>query len=59
MSFSAVVASLAPWWMYLFPVLTVAGVLARIRKEEEFLVRNLPGYGDYMKKTRRLIPGIF
>lgn len=58
-SFSIVVALRASWWMFLFPVLTVAGVLVRIRKEEEFLVRQLPGYGDYMKKTRRLIPGIY
>lgn len=59
MSFSVVVASSAPWWIYLFPLLTVAGVLVRIRKEEGFLAKSLPGYDEYMKKTRRLIPGVF
>lgn len=58
-SFAVPVALRAQWWLFIFPVLTVAGVLLRIRKEEEFLVKNLPGYEEYMKKTRRLIPGIY
>jgi protein-S-isoprenylcysteine O-methyltransferase Ste14 len=58
-SFSFAVALRAHWWLYLFPVLTVAGELARIRKEDRFLAKNLPGYDEYMKKTRKLIPGIF
>ncbi len=33
---------------------------ARIRLEENFLLRNLPGYGDYTRRVRwRLIPGIW
>jgi protein-S-isoprenylcysteine O-methyltransferase Ste14 len=37
------------------------GVLvARIRHEEQVLSRELPGYAEYMQRTRnRLIPGIW
>jgi protein-S-isoprenylcysteine O-methyltransferase Ste14 len=59
LSFSFPVALRAQWWLFLFPVLTVVGVLLRIRKEEQFLSMNLTGYGDYMKRTRRLFPGVF
>jgi protein-S-isoprenylcysteine O-methyltransferase Ste14 len=31
----------------------------RARKEEELLLKGLPDYGEYAKKTRMIIPGIF
>jgi protein-S-isoprenylcysteine O-methyltransferase Ste14 len=58
-SFSIPLALRAHWWLFLFPVLTVVGVFLRIHKEEEFLTKTLTGYGDYMKRTRKLIPGVF
>lgn len=41
---------------------TLVGFVAlffRIRKEERFLAEHLPGYRDYMGRTRALIPGVF
>ncbi len=31
----------------------------RVAVEEEVLTRSLPGYGEYMRKTKRLLPGIW
>lgn len=42
----------------LFPV-CIAGILVRIRKEERFMMDEFPGYADYMKKTRRLVPWVY
>lgn len=58
-SFAVPIALRSQWWQFLFPVLTIAGVLVRIRKEEEFLAKNLPGYDDYIKRTHKLIPGLY
>jgi protein-S-isoprenylcysteine O-methyltransferase Ste14 len=44
----------------LLPAAVVAwSVAGRIRREERFLVENLPGYREYMLRTKRLVPGIF
>ncbi|HTW92630.1 MAG TPA: isoprenylcysteine carboxylmethyltransferase family protein [bacterium] len=59
LSFAVPIALRSQLWLFVFPVLTVAGELLRIRKEEAFLIKNLPGYDEYMKKTRRLIPGVY
>lgn len=50
--------ALGSWWALLsFPVL-IAVLVLRIRNEEKVLMRDLPGYADYMHKVRyRLIPG--
>jgi protein-S-isoprenylcysteine O-methyltransferase Ste14 len=45
-------------------VVAVTGVVAyaygrRIDAEEQLLVRDLPGYGDYRRRTRKLIPLIW
>lgn len=47
------------WAMIPFAVMAAAFPI-RILNEEKVLLRDLAGYGDYMKKTRfRLIPGIW
>lgn len=44
----------------LFLIGTPAVLVLRIKDEEKFLVANLPGYGDYCRKTRyRLIPFVW
>ena len=58
LGFSAPLALAAPFSLA-FSLLTIAGVLTRIRKEEAFLSRNLPGYAKYIRSTKRLIPGVF
>jgi protein-S-isoprenylcysteine O-methyltransferase Ste14 len=41
-------------------VLPVALLMIRIRLEERFLMRELPGYSDYSSRVRyRLVPGIW
>jgi protein-S-isoprenylcysteine O-methyltransferase Ste14 len=40
-------------------VLLLTGVFSRIRKEETYLIKNLEGYADYSRKTKRLFPMIF
>ncbi|MGH6815447.1 MAG: methyltransferase family protein [Hyphomicrobiaceae bacterium] len=49
--------ALGSWWGLLIVVPSVAGIVARLLDEEQFLARNLPGYSDYMRKVRyRLVP---
>jgi protein-S-isoprenylcysteine O-methyltransferase Ste14 len=56
----AFTAALAPWpWLFIFPAATVIGLLLRIRREEKFLLAELPGYGEYIKNTWKLIPWLF
>ncbi|HTW74191.1 MAG TPA: isoprenylcysteine carboxylmethyltransferase family protein [Steroidobacteraceae bacterium] len=52
--------ALGSWWtLLLFPLL-VAILVMRILNEERVLVRDLPGYPEYMHAVRyRLIPGIW
>lgn len=46
----------SPWGLAVLPLL-VAILAARIVKEEDFLLRELPGYAEYRAKTRwRLLP---
>lgn len=35
------------------------GIVIRILAEEKWLVANLPGYSDYMRRTKRLIPAVW
>ncbi len=49
--------ALGSYWALLFAALFIPIVIFRIRKEEEVLQRDLPGYQDYCRRTRyRLIP---
>ena len=48
-------------WVSLLVLLVIGGSFFayRIRNEEAFLVTEMGGYADYMKRTKRLIPFIF
>jgi protein-S-isoprenylcysteine O-methyltransferase Ste14 len=49
----------SPWGLVTLPFL-LAVLVARIRNEEEFLCRELPGYTDYRERTRwRLLPPLW
>jgi len=48
------------WALIPFTLMSAMVFPARIRNEEEVLLRELDGYGEYMKKIRfRMIPGIW
>ena len=40
-------------------VLGLIGIVVRILAEERWLVAHLPGYSDYMRRTKRLIPAVW
>ncbi len=44
---------------WLFVITTVIAILIRIRKEEAFLSKQYKDYLEYVKRTYRLIPGIY
>ncbi len=48
-------------WVSLLVLLVIGGgfFAYRIRNEEAFLVAEIGGYADYMKRTKRLVPFIF
>jgi protein-S-isoprenylcysteine O-methyltransferase Ste14 len=58
--FLASPVALGSWWA-LIPAMPLIGVMViRIRDEERLLVRDLPGYREYMLTTTyRLLPGIW
>ncbi len=52
--------ALGSYWALIFSFLFIPTIIFRIRKEEEVLLRDLPGYTDYFIKTRyRLIPAVW
>lgn len=52
--------ALGSWWALIPALPMIAIIMARIRNEEEFLRRKLPGYVAYIQRTRyRLIPGVW
>ncbi len=52
--------ALGSYWALIFASLFIPTIIFRIRKEEEVLLRCLPGYADYCLKARyRLIPSIW
>lgn len=52
--------ALGSYWALIFALLFIPTLIFRIRKEEEVLLRGLPGYKDYYIKTPfRLIPYIW
>lgn len=52
--------ALGSYWALLFAVLFIPTTIFRIKKEEEVLLRDLPGYADFLKRTPyRLIPLIW
>jgi protein-S-isoprenylcysteine O-methyltransferase Ste14 len=52
--------ALGSYWALLPAFLVVPLLIARIRNEEQVLLRDLPGYQDYTEKVKyRLLPGIW
>lgn len=52
--------ALGSYWALIFAFLFIPTTITRIRKEEAILSRDLPGYKDYLVKTRyRLIPSVW
>jgi len=52
--------ALGSYWALILASLFIPTIIFRIKKEEEVLLRELPGYADYCIKTRyRMIPAIW
>jgi protein-S-isoprenylcysteine O-methyltransferase Ste14 len=52
--------ALGSWWGLVMLVPALAVLVWRLRDEERFLTRKLPGYADYMRKTpQRLVPRVW
>lgn len=52
--------ALGSYWALIFSLLFIPTIVFRVRREEEVLLRELPGYKDYCMKTRnRLIPSVW
>ena len=52
--------ALGSWWGLAVFIPSVAILVARLRDEEQFLLRNLAFYGDYCSRVRfRLLPGLW
>jgi protein-S-isoprenylcysteine O-methyltransferase Ste14 len=52
--------ALGTWWGVLVMLAMIAGLVARLRDEEIYLIRNLHGYQAYLRKVRyRLVPGVW
>jgi protein-S-isoprenylcysteine O-methyltransferase Ste14 len=52
--------ALGSYWALLPAVLVIPLLIARIRNEEQVLLRDLPGYAEYLHKVKyRLLPGIW
>jgi len=52
--------ALGSWWALIPAASIIPALIARIKNEEEVLLRELPGYAAYQQQTRfRMIPGIW
>jgi protein-S-isoprenylcysteine O-methyltransferase Ste14 len=52
--------ALASFWPEVLYAPALAVVIARLLREERFLAARLPGYSDYMRRTRyRLLPCVW
>ena len=52
--------ALGSYWAMIPTVALIVLLVARIRNEEQVLLRDLKGYGEYVEKVRwRLLPGIW
>jgi protein-S-isoprenylcysteine O-methyltransferase Ste14 len=52
--------ALGSWWGLAVYIPSLAVLVARLRDEEQFLMRNLAGYADYRRRVRfRLLPGVW
>jgi protein-S-isoprenylcysteine O-methyltransferase Ste14 len=58
--FLAIPPALGSWWGLAPFTVVIAGVLQRLKNEEAYLARSLPGYDVYRTRVRsRLIPGLW
>lgn len=58
--FLGVPLALGSWWGLVPVALLAATLVARLRDEEAYLARNLPGYEDYRRNLPwRLLPGLW
>jgi protein-S-isoprenylcysteine O-methyltransferase Ste14 len=58
--FLGVLPALGSWWGLLPAGLLAAAVVARLKDEEAYLARDLPGYEAYCSSVRwRLVPGVW
>jgi protein-S-isoprenylcysteine O-methyltransferase Ste14 len=58
--FLGVPVALGSWWGHVPVVLLVAGLVARLKDEEVYLARNLPGYEAYQRNVPwRLLPRVW
>lgn len=58
--FLVIPIALGSYWALIPAVLCVPLYIARILDEEKMLIRDLPGYAEYMQKVKhRLLPGIW
>jgi Putative protein-S-isoprenylcysteine methyltransferase len=46
-------------WTWIAVALGMAGLVARTLAEERWLAGELPGYSEYMRRTKRLVPGVW
>jgi protein-S-isoprenylcysteine O-methyltransferase Ste14 len=59
-TFLAVPPALGSWWGLVPVPLLASGLVARLKDEEVYLARNLPGYETYRSNVRsRLVPGLW
>lgn len=58
--FAGTPLALASWWAFVPAVLVALAVIARLLDEERVLAAKLPGYADYLRRTKhRLVPGVW
>ena len=58
--FSATPIALGSLWGLVPAAVLAAVIVWRLRSEEEYLARNLPGYDDYRRTVpARLVPGVW
>jgi protein-S-isoprenylcysteine O-methyltransferase Ste14 len=58
--YTASPVALGSWWALIPALFIVPLLVARIRNEEQVLLRDLPGYAEYVQKVKyRLLPGVW
>ncbi len=59
-TYTGISIAFAVWWIWIACGATIAGYIAVILYEDDFLTRSLPGYVEYKNRTRyRMIPGVW
>ena len=55
----ALVANAPTWWRWALWIVLTVDLVVKLRYEEGLLAAHYPGYVDYMRQTKRLIPFIY